>query len=361
MIPFGNLKKHYFLIKDEIDSAILEVLESGWFILGERVSSFEKKFANYCDKEFGIGVGSGTDALLLSLLAYGINQGDEVITVPNTAIPTISAIIASGARPVFVDINENYLIDVDKIEAAITPKTKAIVPVHLYGQACDMNRVIELANKYNLAIIEDCAQSHGAKHNGKKVPISETGAFSFYPSKNLGAFGDAGMVVTGNKNIANKLKKLRNYGQSDRYYAESQGYNSRLSDIQAAILDVKLKYLDKWNERRQNIAETYDLLLKELVKTPLNQNGSRHVYHLYVVRHEKREELQKYLEKRGIKTIIHYPIPLHLQPAYRYLGYNEGDFPNTEKFCKEILSIPIFPELEDEEVKKIVEVIKEFS
>ncbi len=360
MIPFGNLKKHYSLIKSNIDKAISDVLQGGWFILGETLKSFEKEFAEYCGKKYGVGVGNGTDALLLALKAYGIKQGDEVISVPNTAIPTISAIVSSGAKPVFVDVGEDYLIDVNKIEAAITEKTKAIMPVHLYGQVCDMEPILKIAEKYNLHVIEDCAQSHGAEYKEKKSPIGETGCFSFYPSKNLGAFGDAGMIVTDNEDLAKKLRMLRDYGKSERNSAKLHGYNSRLDDIQAAILSVKLKYLDMWNNERRKIAFIYDILLKNNFKIPIENKNNKHVYHLYVIKTDKRDELQNFLKNKGIGSVIHYPIPIHLQPAYEYLGYKEGDFPKAEQYASEILSLPIFPELENEEIQEVVKVIKEF-
>lgn len=360
MIPFGDLKRHYFLIKNEIDEAVSGVLNSGWFILGKNLEALENEFAQYCEKEFGIGVGNGTDALTLALKAYDIGIGDEVITVPNTAIPTIAAIMASGAKPVFVDIAEDYLIDVNKIQNAITEKTKAIMPVHLYGQCCNMNEILKIAQENNLKVIEDCAQAHGAMYNNKKVPIGEIGCFSFYPSKNLGAFGDAGMIVTNKQELAEKLKKLRNYGQTNRYHTDFSGYNSRLNEIQAAILRVKLKYLDSWNEKRRQIALLYGELLKQEIEHPTESQGNKHIYHLYVIRHKQRDKLQEYLKQKQIQTIIHYPVPLHLQPAYAHLGYKQGDFPMTEKYCNEILSLPIFPELRKHEVKEIVEAVRGF-
>jgi len=290
MILFGNLKKHYYSIKTDIDKAISEVLESGWFILGEKLNLFEKEFAGYCGKKYGVGVGNGTDALLLALKAYDIKQGDEVITVPNTAIPTVSAIISSGAKPVFVDVCEDYLMDVNQIEKVITEKTKVIMPVHLYGQVCDMEPILKIAKKYNLYVIEDCAQAHGAEYNGKRAPIGETGCFSFYPSKNLGAFGDAGMIVTDNEDLARKLRMLRDYGKSERDVVKIHGNNSRLDDIQAAILSTKLKYLDIWNNERRKIAFIYDILLKNNFKIPIENKGNKHIYHLYVLRHKKRDE-----------------------------------------------------------------------
>ena len=358
MIPFGDLKRNYLSLEKEIDKAIKGVLNKGWFILGKEVRLFEEKFVEYCGKKQGIGVGNGTDALFLALKAYGIEEGDEVITVPNTAVPTISAIVDTGAKPVFVDIGEDYLIDVNKIEEKISDKTKAILPVHLYGQACDMDSILEIAREKNLVVVEDCCQAHGAEYKGKKVPIGETGCFSFYPSKNLGAYGDSGMVITDNEEVAEKIKKLRNYGQMKDYKSEIHGHNSRLDDIQAAILNVKLRYLDKWNAKRREIANNYRNLLENIVEIPIEREYGKHVYHLYVVRHKNRDELKEFLKNAEIGTAIHYPIPCHLQPAYSYLGHKEGDFPIAEKYAKEILSLPIFPELKNSEVERIGEVIR---
>jgi len=362
MIPFGNLKKHYVSIKQDIDETIFRVLNRGWFILGEEVEKFEKEFSNFCGKKYGVGVGNGTDALILALKALNIGEGDEVITVPNTAIPTVSAIISTGAKPRFVDIGEDYLIDVKKIEKAINENTKAIIPVHLFGQACDMDPIIKISERYNLAIIEDCCQAHGAEYKGKRVPISDIGCFSFYPSKNLGGFGDGGMILTDYESLYNKLKMMRNYGQSDKYHAESQGQNTRLDELQAAILRTKLRYLNGWNEKRRKYASLYSSLLKDTkIDTPIENKGKNHIYHLYVIRSKERDKLQEYLKSKGIGTAIHYPIPLHLQKAYKYLGYKEGDFPLSEKYQKEILSLPIYPELTEEEIKEVIKTVKDFS
>ncbi|MBS3085489.1 DegT/DnrJ/EryC1/StrS family aminotransferase [Candidatus Pacearchaeota archaeon] len=359
MIPIGNLRRKYLVRKNEFDSAILRVLDSGWFILGKEVEEFEKEFAAYCGKNYGIGVGSGFDALLLALKALEIGDGDEIITVPHTAIPTVAAIIASGAIPKFVDVGEDCLMDVNKIKEVITEKTKAIMPVHLYGQACDMEQILEIANQHNLFIIEDCAQAHGAEYKGKRVPISTLGCFSFYPSKNMGAFGDGGMIVTDSEAISTRLKMLRNYGQATRYHAKMQGYNTRLDELHATILRVQLKYLNEDNEIRKQIALRYNLLLKEIVTIPNVNQNKKHVYHLYVIKTDKRDRLKEKLNELGIGTEIHYPIPLHLQEAYKYLGYKNGDFAQTEKAAKEILSIPIYPELTDTEIETVAQKIKE--
>jgi len=282
-----------------------------------------------------------------------------VITVSNTAFPTVVGIKMSGATPVFVDINEDsYLMNVKNIEKAITKRTKAIIPVHLYGQVCDMDELETISKEYNIPIIEDCAQAHGAEYKGKKSgSFGIMSAFSFYPSKNLGAYGDAGMVLTNDESLYNKLRMLRNYGQKERYYHSMFGINSRLDEIQAGILRVKLKHLEEWNERRRKIAEKYNENLKDLVKTPLEIIGCKHIYHLYVIRTKERERLKKYLEENGIQTLIHYPIPVHLQPVFKS---NSIQLPITEKVSKEILSLPIYPQLTDEEVEYIISKIKKF-
>ncbi|MBT3404888.1 DegT/DnrJ/EryC1/StrS family aminotransferase [archaeon] len=355
MVKFGNLKRNYLSIKDEINEAVMRVLEKGWFVLGEEGTKFEEEFSNFCGKEFGVGVNSGTDALKLALKAINIQQGDEVITVPNTAIPTVMAIIEAGAKPVFVDVGEDYLIDVSKIENAITPKTKAIMPVHLYGQVCEMKTILRIAERNNLKVIEDCAQAHGAEYKGKRVPIGNIGCFSFYPSKNLGAYGEGGMIITNEEKVCEKLKLLRNYGQSSRYDAKILGLNSRLDEVQAAILRVKLKHLEGWNEQRRKYAQKYNQNLNEIIKIPKENLFNKHVYHLYVIALKNRKEIMENLKREGIDTGIHYPIPLHLQEAFNYLNYKAGDFPVAEKNSKEILSLPIFPELEESEISEVCE------
>jgi len=361
MIPLGDLKRQHAGIKKEVEGAVQRVLDSGWFVLGKETEEFEKEFAEYCGKDFGVGCGNGTDAIFLALKVLDIGQGDEVITSANTAIPTVSAIVASGAKPVLVDCGEDYLIDVNKIKEKITERTRAIIPVHLYGQACDMDKILEIAEQKNISVIEDCAQAHGTEYKGKKVPIGDIGCFSFYPSKNLGADGDGGMVVTGDEEIAKKLKLIRNYGQEGVYSSIIQGYNSRLDEIQAAILRVKLKYLDKWNEKRRKLAEIYNsLLLDSNVLLPIAHKDRKHIFHLYVVRNEKRDELINYLKEKEIAAKIHYPVPIHLQEGFKHLGYNLGEFSMTEKFSKEILSLPMFPELSEGEIRKVCEAMKNF-
>ena len=361
-IPFVDLKKQYQSISKEIDAAIYDVLQKGWFILGDNVVTFEEEFAKYCNTKYAIGVASGTDALTLSIEALGIGEGDEVITVPNTFIATVDAISRNRAKPVFVDIDsETYNIDVDKIEEKITDKTKAIIPVHLYGQPADMDSIVKIAREYDLKIIEDGCQAHGSEYNGKKVgSLGDVGCFSFYPGKNLGAYGDGGIVVTNNFEIAEIIRILRNYGQKIKYHHDIVGYNSRLDEIQAAVLRVKLKYLDKWNELRRLHSKEYNEFLSEIsgIVLPFSEENVKHVYHLYVIRCENRDAIQEKLSSKGISTGIHYPVPIHLQLAYTKLGYCKGDFPITEEYVKKIISLPIFPELTFDEVRYVSEQIK---
>jgi len=363
-IPLVDLKFQYLSIKKEIDEAIQRVLDSSNFIMGEEVKKFEEEFANFCNAKYAIGVSSGTDALFLALKAIGIKPKDEVITVPNTFIATTEAITMAGGKIKFVDINPlTYNIDINKIESAITKKTKAIIPIHLYGNPAEMDTILDIAKKYNLRVIEDAAQAHGAEYNGKRVgTLGDIGCFSFYPGKNLGAYGDAGAVVTNDYEIAQKIAMLRNHGRIKKYKHEFEGINGRLDSIQANILLVKLKYIDKWTAKRIQKANIYNELLKnhnEIVK-PVVLPNSKHVFHLYVVRLKNRDKIQKKLKKEGISTGIHYPIPLHLQPVYKNLGYKEHDFPITENLAKEILSLPIFPELTMRQQLFITKKLKEF-
>jgi len=363
-VPFLDLKKQYQSIKDEVNVSIQQVMDSGRFALGENVKSFEKEFASFCGAEYAVGVANGTDALHLALLACGIGKGDEVITAPDTFIATTEAISQTGARIVFVDVNlSTYNIDVSQIEKAINKKTKAILPVHLFGQPADMNPIVKIARKYNLKVIEDACQAHGAEYKSKKAgSIGDAGCFSFYPSKNLGAFGDGGIMVTNNKEIAQKVKMLRDHGQIKKYEHLVEGYNSRLDEIQAGILRVKLKRLNAWNNLRRGNASIYNELLKNIdeIITPFEAEYVRHIYYLYVIRTKKRDKLQEYLKSKGIGTGLHYPIPLHLQKAYKYLGYKEGDFPIAEKVAREGLSLPMFPELTEEQIEKVAREIKAF-
>ena len=363
-IPFFDLKRQYKQLKTEIDNALSGVFEKGIFILGENVRLFEEKFADYSDAKFAVGVGSGTEALHLSLSACGVGPSDEVITVPNTAVPTVSAISSAGAKPVFVDITPDiHTIDVKKIEERITNRTKVILPVHLYGHPADMGQILKLAKAHNLKVIGDACQAHGTKYNGKNAgTIGDLGCFSFYPTKNLGAYGDGGMVVTNDEGLYEKLIMLRNYGEVKKFNSKIEGFNSRLDEIQAAVLRVKLRYLDLWNNRRRNIAKLYQQLLEDSdIQLPLEKDWARHNFHLFVIRVSVRDSLRKYLEERGIGTQIHYPIPIHLQEAYKELGYKVGDFPESEKHAKEIVSLPIYPELTTEEVETVARCIKEFQ
>ncbi len=365
-IPLVDLKAQYLSLKPEIDQAIQRVIDNTDFILGKEVELFEREFASFSETEYGIGVASGTEALHLSLLALGISSGDEVITAANTFVATVLGIYYTGARPVLVDINsDNYNLDVSFIENVITKRTKAIIPVHLFGQPADMDPIMEIAREHNLKVIEDACQAHGAKYKGKKVgSIGNVGCFSFYPGKNLGAYGDGGIVLNNDEKIAQKIRILRNYGSRKKYYHEFKGFNSRLDTLQAAILRVKLRHLDEWNRKRIRNGLLYSSLLKDIkeVITPQFREDSdySHVFHLYVVRVEKRDRLLDFLDKKGIRCGIHYPVPLHFQEAYEDLGYKEGDFPIAEKLSKEILSLPMYPELTEEEIIYVVESIKEF-
>ena len=358
MILFNDFVSEYQALKPEIDDAIAGVLARGWFILGEEVAQFERELADFLGARFCVGVASGTDALTLSLMALEIGTGDEVITPSMTAFPTITGILNAGATPVVIDIQpEDGLIDSLAIRAQITEKTKAIIPVHLYGQACGMTAVRQIADEYGLKIVEDCAQSCGADYRGEKVGnFSDCGAFSFYPTKNLGAYGDAGAITTNDESIYQRLRALRNYGQSTRYHHITQGLNSRLDELQAAILRVKLKYLETWNQQRAALAEIYHANLTNVI--PLAHRQGEHIYHLYVVRTSEREHLQAYLQAHQIQTLIHYPVPAHQQPAFR--GRCGGDLGNSEKMAEEILSLPIHPWLEPRQVEEIVDRINTF-
>jgi len=361
MIRFVDFKRHIKPFKEELEKTFNDFLEKGWYVLGEELRKFESEFASYCECKYGIGVASGTDALFLALSSLGIDKGDEVITVPNTAIPTVAAIVQSGATPCFTDISEDtYTMDPSLLEKAITPKTKAIIPVHLYGQTADMDVILSIAKKHSIPVIEDCAQAHGALFKNKKAGcFGLMGCFSFYPTKNLGCFGDGGMIVTNDKNLYDKLISIRNYGQKDRYTAEVSGFNSRLDEIQASFLRVKLKYLEKWNQRRNEISRKYNALLNiEGCKVPTVGKNRKHVYHLYVIQCNNRDKVQEYCKNQNVQTLIHYPVPIHLQPAYSSLGYKKGDFPITENVCKRILSLPIYPELTDSEVNQVTTVLK---
>jgi len=360
MIPFVDLKAQYAGIKDEVNVAIQGILESCQFTLGSEVAAFEEEFASYCQAQYGIGVNTGTSALHLALLAAGIGPGDEVITVPFTFVATVAAIYYTGATPVFVDINpRTFTIDVKAIESAITERTKAILPVHLYGQPADMDPILEIAKRHGLVVIEDAAQAHGAEYKGKRVgSIGDMGCFSFYPGKNLGAYGEGGMVVTSNAEYTRTIRMLRDWGAEQKYHHVLKGYNFRLEGIQGAVLRVKLRYLEKWTEARRAAAAYYDELLSDSgVQTPEAMSYARHVYHVYAIRTQQRSEWQQALQAKGIQTGIHYPIPVHLLPAYADLGYSKGDFPHAEQAANEVLSLPMFAELSRAQCEEVCEAV----
>lgn len=350
-VPFVDLKSQYLSIKPEVDAAIQHILDNTQFVLGAEVAAFEKEFAEYCGAKHCMGVNNGTSALHLAMLAADIGAGDEVITTPFTFVASVAAIWYSGAKPVFVDIDPaTYLIDPAKIEAAITPKTKAILPVHLYGQSCDMDAIMAIAKKHNLIVIEDACQAHGSEWNGKRVGgIGDMAAFSFYPGKNLGAYGEGGATTTNNDEYARKIRMLRDWGAEKKYMHVLKGYNMRLEGMQGAILRVKLKYLEQWTEARREAAKRYDALFAGTgVETPFVQDKSRHVYHIYSTRTTKRQEWQDAMAAKGIQSGIHYPIAIHNLPAYEDLGYKNGDFPHAEQAAAEQLSLPMYPELTPE-------------
>ena len=354
--------QEYELEKEEILSAIEEVLASGYLILGAKVKEFEKLYSRYCEVNFGVGVDNGTNAIFLALKALSIGENDEIITVSNTAVATVSAIVTAGARPVFVDINESsFLMDTSKIENAITSKTKCILPVHLFGQCADMDEINLLAQKYNFKVLEDCAQSHGTVYKNKKAgSLSDIAATSFYPTKILGTYGDGGMVMTSNEDLYKKLLRLRFYGMEKTNYALEHGYNCRLDEIHAAILLKKLNHLQDYLSKRRNLAEHYNILLKDTsLGLPTELAYGKHSYYLYVVRHPKRDLILEELKNKGIILNIHYPCPIHLMPGYKYLNYKQGDLPVTEKIAKEIFSLPLYPSLNFEKLQYISDTIHE--
>lgn len=361
-IPLVDLKAQYLSIQPEVDEAIHNVLARSDFIQGEEVKLLEREFAEYCGAREAIGVSSGTEALRLALLACGVGEGDEVITTPFTFIATTEAIIHIGARPVFVDIDPvTCNISPDLLEAAITPRTKAVIPVHLYGMPADMDRIMEVARRYGLAVIEDAAQAHGAMYKGRRTgSLADMACFSFYPAKNLGAYGDGGMVVTSDRTKADAVRMLRDHGRKSKYEHLVVGYNSRLDTLQAAILRVKLRRLDRWNARRRAIAAMYRELLENVnVVLPHEDAATEPGYYMFVIRTERRDHLSGVLSAAGIGTGIHYPIPLHLQPALRHLGYGRGDFPQSERAAREVLSLPMYPELFAKQVARVARVVGE--
>ena len=362
MIPLLDLGAQYQEVGVELETAVLQVLRSGRYILGEPVAQFERDFADYCGTRHAVAVNSGTSALHLALLAAGIGRGDEVITTPFTFVATVAAILLAGARPVLVDVDPVTLtLDPAQVEAAISPATKAIIPVHIYGQMADMDPLMLLANRRGLVVIEDACQSHGAEYRGRRAGgLGLAGCFSFYPGKNLGACGEGGLLVTDSDAVATAARCLRDWGQKERYNHIAKGFNYRMDAIQGAALGVKLKYLEEWTEKRRRHARHYDQLLDGIgpIERPVEMRGRRHVYHVYAIRSRDRTMLQESLAAQGIQTGLHYPIPVHLQPAYADLGYRRGDFPVSELAAQQVLSLPMYPELTPAQIDTVAEAIK---
>ena len=361
MIPLVDLKTQYHNLKSDIDAAIAHVLENAQFALGPAVEAFERDFSAYCGATQAVAVNSGTSALHLALLAVGVRPGDEVITVPFTFVATVAAIEYAGARPVFVDIDPEYhTMDPAALERAITPRTRAVVPVHLFGQPADMAPIVDIARRHKLAVIEDACQAHGAVDRDRRAgSIGDVGCFSFYPGKNLGAYGEGGAAVTDHKPYAEKMRLLRSWGEKTRYEHSIRGFNYRMDGIQGAVLGVKLRHLERWTEARRRLAANYGRLLGgTVVRTPTERPNVRHVYHLYVVRLGQRDTWRAHLLQRGIQAGMHYPIPVHLQPGYRDLGYAVGDFPVAETLAGEVLSLPLFPEMTDAQQEEVCDVLR---
>lgn len=365
-VPFVDLKEQYSAIRHQLEPALQDVFRDTAFILGKYVARFEQEFAAFCGVRHAIGVNSGTDAITLTLKAMNLGPGDEIITAANTFIATAEAIVHAGCKPVFVDISQDtYNLNPHELEEKITPKTKAIIPVHLYGQPADLEAIMQVARRHNLLVIEDAAQAHGAQYHGRRVgSIGDAACFSFYPSKNLGAYGDGGAIVTNDDSLALKIRHLRDHGSVQKYQHEMVGYNSRLDALQAVVLSVKLKYLDQWNAMRARNAHLYNELLSEIpgVVTPQVLPDVQHVYHLYVIRLTRgdRNRLQAHLKAHGIETGIHYPQPVHLTKAFAHLGYREGDFPIAERCARAILSLPMYPELRAEQIEHVAQEIQSF-
>lgn len=363
-VPFLDLKAQLRSIREEIDGAIAHVLETTQFVLGEEVARFEEEFAHYTGARFGIGVNSGTSALHLSLLALGVGPGDEVITVPNTFVATVAAIRYTGARVVYVDVDpDTLLLDPAQLERAITPRTKAVIPVHLYGQMAQMDPILAIARAHGVAVVEDACQAHGARQHGRPAgSLGELGCFSFYPGKNLGAYGEGGMVVTSDEGLAAKIRMLRDWGQDRKYNHVLEGFNNRLEGIQGAVLRVKLRHLERWIEaRRAHAAHYRSLLAGGPFAMQAVQEENRHVYHVFAVRTREREGVMKALAEQGIQTGIHYPIPCHLQPAYRDDAWPQGSMPHAERAAAEVMSLPMFPELEPAQVETVVAALREVA
>ncbi len=361
MIPILDSKRQYAKIGGEIEKAVTEVLASGSYILGKHNKAFQTEFADFVGTKYSVGLNSGTDALHLALRALNIGRGDEVITTAFTFVATASAIGLAGATPVFVDINpDTFNIDANKIEAAITPKTKAIIPVHLYGQPAEMDKIMDIAKRHNLKVVEDCCQAIGAEYKGQKVgSFGDFGCFSFYPTKNLGGMGDGGMITCNDENLYNRVIALRNHGGAIRYYHDELGVNSRLDEIQAAILRVKMPYVNEWNKKRRENAYRYNEMFAKYpeILTPKEIDNSYCVYHQYTIRIENRDKVHQLLQENGVGAMIYYPVPLHLQKLHKELGYKEGDLPLTEKDTKLVMSLPMFPEITPEEQQTVVDTV----
>ena len=362
MIPLADLKAQYRSIKSEIDEAIQEVLDNAWFILGPRTADFEKLFATYTNTKYASGVSTGTSALHLALLTTGIGSGAEVITTPFTFVATVASIMYAGAKPVLVDIDpRTYNIDPARIEAAVTPRTRAIMPVHLNGQCADMDPILDIARRHKLLVIEDAAQAHGAEYKGRRAgSMGDIACFSFYPGKNLGAYGEGGAVVTNNPDYDKKVRMLRDWGMEHKNQHDLLGFNARMQGIQGAVLKVKMKYIEKWTEARRTNARRYLELLKDVdgVVTPVEADYARHVFHCFVVRVQNRDEVHRRLVEAGIGAGIHYPLPVHLQKGYAELGYRKGDFPIAEEIASEVISLPMFPELTEEQITEVIGILK---
>ncbi len=359
-VPFMDLARLHEPLWPQLQEAMAAVVRRNDFILGAEVAQFEQAFAAYCETRYCVGLDNGSSALELALRAWGIGEGDDVITAPNSFIATASAIAFTGARPVFVDIDPHtYTLDVAQIEAAITPRTKALIPVHLYGQPADMEPLLQIARRHGLYVLEDACQAHGARYKGRRVgSLGDAAAFSFYPAKNLGCFGDGGALTTNDAALAERVAQLRHYGQRKKYEHIFLAYNRRLDTLQAAVLKIKLLHLDAWNAERRRLASRYTELLSDVVPTPAVADYAEHVFHLYVVRVPQRERVAARLKEAGIDTGQHYPIPIHLQEAYRYLGYGPGAFPEAERACQEVLSLPMFPGLTEEEIENVAAALK---
>lgn len=362
-VPFSILERQYKMYQKEYEAKALEILRKGWYILGEETEKFEEEYAKYTGTKYALGIDNGLNALVLAFRALNIGQGDEVIVQGNTFIATVMGITINGATPIFVEPDEYYNIDIEKIEEKITERTKAICVVHLYGQATRMDKILELCKKYNLKLVEDCAQAHGAEFNEQKIgSFGDIGCFSFYPGKNLGCFGDGGAITTNDEEIYKKIKMLRSYGSEKKYHHIEVGYNARLDELQAGLLRIKMSHLSELTTERKEIAEKYLKEIKNpLINLPKVRENCSHVWHLFVVRVEEREKFQKYLEENGIGTVIHYPIPPHLSKAYESLGYKAGDYPITEKYANTVVSLPLYNGMTNEEINYVIKKINEYK